>query len=52
MKRSKPLPVAAGATAAGTARPALPLPVFAEDFSLLVRRRRLRIARGRITVLH
>jgi len=38
--------------AAGTARPSSPVPVFAEDFSLLIRRpRRLRIARGRIHVL-
>lgn len=39
-------------TAAGPARPSLPTPVFAEDFSLLVRYpRRMRIARSRISVL-
>jgi hypothetical protein len=40
------------AEVAGTARPALPVSVFAEDFSLLIRfPRRLRIARSRIRVL-
>lgn len=39
--------------AAGTARPALPVSVFAEDFSLLIRSpRRLRINRSRIAILH
>jgi hypothetical protein len=38
--------------AAGTARPATPVSVFAEDFSLLILQpRRLRITRGRIHVL-
>jgi hypothetical protein len=40
-----------GAEAAGPTRPALPVSVFAEDFSLLIRSRRLRIARSRIRVL-
>lgn len=45
MKARRPLP--SPLVAAGTARPALPVSVYAEDFSLLVRRpRRLRIARG------
>lgn len=39
-------------TAAGTARPASPVSVFAEDFSLLIRTpRRMRIARSKIRVL-
>lgn len=39
-------------TAAGTALPAAPVSVFAEDFSLLIRTpRRMRIARSRIRVL-
>lgn len=38
--------------AAGTARPSLPISVFAEDFSLLIRTpRRMRIARSKIRVL-
>ena len=38
--------------ACGTARPALPVSVFAEDFSLLIRTpRRMRIARSSIRVL-
>lgn len=38
--------------AAGTPRPAQPVSVFAEDFSLLIRfPRRFRIARARIRVL-
>ena len=38
--------------AAGTARPSLPVSVFAEDFSLLIRTpRRMRIARSKIRVL-
>lgn len=38
--------------AAGTALPALPVSVFAEDFSLLIRTpRRMRITRSRIHVL-
>jgi hypothetical protein len=38
--------------AAGTARPSLPVSVFAEDFSLLIRTpRRMRITRSRIRVL-
>jgi len=40
------------AVAAGSPRPALPVSVFAEDFSLLIRfPRRMRIARSRIRVL-
>jgi hypothetical protein len=40
------------AIAAGTARPSLPVSVFADDFSLLIRTpRRMRIARSRIRVL-
>lgn len=42
-----------GAFVVGTPRPSLPVSVFAEDFSLLIRTpRRMRIVRGRITVLH
>lgn len=41
----------AGLAACGTARPSLPVSVFGEDFSLLVRLRRLRIARAKIRVL-
>lgn len=38
--------------AAGTATPSLPVSVYAEDFSLLIRTpRRMRIARSRIRVL-
>lgn len=37
--------------AIGGARPATPTPTYAEDFSLLLRIRRLRIARGKIQVL-
>lgn len=49
---AKRKPVQAPLVAAGTARPALPISVFAEDFSLLIRTpRRLRIARSRIRVL-
>jgi hypothetical protein len=45
-------PCLPGLAAAGTARPALPVSVFAEDFSLLIRTpRRFRIARVRIRVL-
>jgi hypothetical protein len=41
------------AIAAGTARPAAPVSVFAEDFSLLIRSpRRMRIARMQIRVLN
>lgn len=41
-----------GAIANGTARPALPIQVFAEDFSLLIRTpRRMRLARSKIRVL-
>jgi hypothetical protein len=37
---------------AGPARPSLPVSVYGEDFSLLIRTpRRMRIARGRIHVL-
>jgi hypothetical protein len=40
------------AIAAGTARPSMPVQVFAEDFSLLIRSpRRMRIARSFIRVL-
>lgn len=46
-------PVQPALMAAGTPRPALPVSVFAEDFSLLIRTpRRFRVARGRIIVLH
>lgn len=46
------VPCLPGLAAAGTARPALPISVFAEDFSLLIRYpRRFRIARSRIQVL-
>lgn len=41
-------------SAIGIPRPSLPVPVFAEDFSLLVQMRtpkRLRITRGKIRVL-
>lgn len=41
-----------GLAAAGTARPALPVAVFGEDFSLVIRTpRRLRLVRGKIRVL-
>jgi hypothetical protein len=40
-----------GAVAAGSARPAKPSTVYAEDFSLLLRIRRLRIKRGVVRVL-
>jgi hypothetical protein len=52
-KRTKPAgPALEPLAAAGTARPSLPVSVFAEDFSLLIRRpRRMRIARSRIYVL-
>lgn len=41
-----------GLEACGTARPALPVSIFAEDFSLLIRTpRRVRIARSWIRVL-
>jgi hypothetical protein len=49
--RQPPARYAGGWRAAGPARPALPVSVFGEDFSLLIRRRRLRIARRRIYVL-
>lgn len=49
LKRRNP----AGAVPIGTPRPAKPVSVFAEDFSLLVRApRRLRLKRGGIVVLH
>jgi hypothetical protein len=54
LSRRVALPTAGqeGAVAAGTARPSLPISVFAEDFSLLIRTpRRMRIARGAIHVL-
>lgn len=50
MKRRKPLPT--GAEFIGQARPAQPASVYAEDFSLLVRLRRLRIRRAVIRILH
>jgi hypothetical protein len=51
VKRSPPASMPS-LVAAGTARPALPVSVFAEDFSLLIRRpRRMRIARGCIRIL-
>lgn len=46
------LPTQPPLEAAGTARPAQPQSVFAEDFSLLIRYpRRMRIARSKIRVL-
>jgi hypothetical protein len=52
MKRARARPWASGAVVAGTPRPASPVSVFGEDFSLLIRRpRRMRIARGTIRVL-
>jgi hypothetical protein len=46
----RPFPV--GLAAAGTARPALPVSQFANDFSLVVRYpRRLRVARSKVYVL-
>lgn len=50
MKR-QPAPRDRAWSAAGTARPSAPLTTYAEDFSLLVRRKRLRVKRGRIRVL-
>lgn len=51
MKRPVPMTMPA-LVAAGTPRPSLPVSVFAEDFSLLIRSpRRMRIARSRIRVL-
>lgn len=45
-------PTPIGLAACGPARPALPVSVFAEDFSLLIRApRRMRIVRSRIRVL-
>lgn len=53
MKRRAPRPYAGELFAVGTARPALPVSVFAEDFSLLIRfPRRMRIARSIIRVLN
>jgi hypothetical protein len=49
VRRRAKLPL--GADRAGLARPALPVSVFAEDLSLLIRVRRLRIARSKIRVL-
>lgn len=50
MKRRRQYPV--GLVAMGTPRPALPVSVFGEDFSLLIRTpRRMRIARSIIRVL-
>jgi hypothetical protein len=40
------------AIAAGSARQSSPVSTYAEDFSLLVRRKRLRITRGQICVLN
>lgn len=52
MKLPQPKPAQPPLAAAGTARPALPVSVYAEDFSLLIRSpRRMRIARSRIYVL-
>lgn len=51
MKRRR-LPVPVGLAACDIARPAQPLSVFAEDFSLLVRIRRMRIKRSYIRLLH
>lgn len=52
MKRRSPRPTMPGAFAIGTPRPSLPVSVFAEDFSLLIRSpRRVRITRSRIRVL-
>lgn len=51
-RRAPPRPTQAPLEVAGTARPALPVSIFAEDFSLLIRTpRRMRIARQRIRVL-
>lgn len=41
----------AGAIAAGTARPSSPTVVLGEDFSTLLRFRRLRVKRGKVRVL-
>jgi hypothetical protein len=49
MKRPPRYP--AGLAGAGAARPTSPVPVYAEDFSLVMLRRRIRIARLRIRVL-
>lgn len=47
-----PKPKPAGLARAGLTRPALPVSVLAEDFSLLVRApRRMSISRGKIRVL-
>lgn len=52
-KRRPVRPTQPGLAAAGTARPARPTQVFAEDFSLLIRApKRLRLARGTIRVLN
>lgn len=52
MKRRGRLPVAYPLAAAGTARPSLPISVFAEDFSLLIRTpRRLVVRRNVVRVL-
>jgi hypothetical protein len=52
MKRLPARPTMPSAIVIGAALPSLPVQVFAEDFSLLVRSpRRLRIARSRIRVL-
>lgn len=54
MKRARmPLPKSMPPlVACGTPRPSLPVSVFAEDFSLLLRSpRRIRIARSKIRVL-
>lgn len=48
----QPIPTMPSLMVAGTARPASPVSVFAEDFSLLIRTpRRMRIARSVIRVL-
>jgi hypothetical protein len=47
----RPRPTMAPAVAAGTPRPSSPVSVFAEDFSLLIRFRRLRAKRGQLRVL-
>jgi hypothetical protein len=50
--RARPRPTQPGLACAGTARPSLPVNIFAEDFGLIIRTpRRLRVSRGRIEVL-
>lgn len=52
MKWARRTSIPTGLALAGTARPARPAPIYAEDFSELVRApRRLRVKRGKIIVL-